>query len=138
MERQNENESANPQRISLSAWLISSGVHLSLLILCVLFLRCDRPAISDEADRPVAIMLTQRQQERTDYFSDEASDASSSSRVLAAETSDVAAEMASPADMPPPLIPGLELPHRTASDTSSRAPVGLDSLPMGGGPRGRP
>jgi hypothetical protein len=139
MARQSDNESADSQKISASAWLISIAVHLSLVIACSLFLRCDRRVNSDEPDRPVAIILAERQAERTDYFSDDADDSSAASQTLPAEDSAAAADAITPANMPPPLIPGLELPHRTPGIESSRGPgAGLDPLPIGGGPRGRP
>jgi hypothetical protein len=139
MERRPDNESADSQKISPSAWLISIAVHLSLVIACSLFLRCDRRVNSDEPDRPVAIVLAQRQAERTDYFSDDADVTSAARQTSTADDSAAAAEAISPASMPPPLIPGIELPHRTPGVESGLGPgMNLDQLPMGAGPRGRP
>jgi hypothetical protein len=137
--RQSENESQGQKRISRSAWLVSLAFHLILLVLLSLLVRCDRPTAIDQPDRPVALLLTQPLATGADYFADDTINTSSSGRAVSDQPETSSADADSPANMPPPLVPGIELPHRMSGLASGNLPgVNLDQPPIGAGPRGRP
>jgi hypothetical protein len=143
MRHQSENESSDRRRISPAAWLLSLAVHLVILLsiaMCGgLFIRGQRSAATAQPAQPVAIVWTQRPAERTDYFTDEADDKSARSQAALDLPEAALPDAASPASMPPPLIPGIELPHRTPGLESGDQPaLNLDQPPAGSGPRGRP
>jgi Ca-activated chloride channel family protein len=119
------------------AWLISLAVHLLVLILGTLFIKCDRTPVSvDEADRRIAVVLAQRTAETTSYFAD---DKAAIAPSVTADGSQAAPEAALAGSQaggggsniglaiptgPPPLLPGISLPQLPGAIAPAEGLVG--------------
>jgi hypothetical protein len=116
---------ASTRWLGLPAWIFSLAVHLTIVVLAVLFIRPAPPTKGfDDQDRPAAIVLVKREAGQTKYFDDEQSAVASAAQFLAAAgaTSPAAGDPLSGAAAPAPAA-GIALPELPGNVASGQSLV---------------
>src|SRR5688572_12329632 len=117
--------SAPPIRwLGLPAWLFSLAVHLTVVVLGVLFFRLSPPTKGfDEQDRPAAIVLVKREAGQTNYFDEESSAAPAAQAARSAAAAAPSAGDPLTGTAAPPGVPGMALPQLPGNLASGQSLV---------------
>lgn len=124
-----EDDSPWFRRRGVPAWLLSCGLHFTVLVTLSAVIRPEPQGAADEPSRQGGIVLVNRDASKAEYFSDEAESGSAGASSIAATIQ--AAPNPLPDSQSPPAIAGLNLPVTTGSRAGAAAP-GTSTLPSAG------